>query len=144
MDQKNKSKHKLTMFASIFIIIVIAFFAGTKYQASKAPSFDRNRLAGMSNRGMGQAGGVNMLRGEINQKDGDTLTIKLADGSSKIVFLSDTTTISKSEQGTGDDLVTGNQVVVFGQTNSDGSVTAQNIQLGTAHPTDFRPGAHSQ
>ncbi len=33
------------------IIIALSFFAGTKYQASKTPTFDRSRLAGMVGRG---------------------------------------------------------------------------------------------
>jgi len=77
----------------------------------------------------GQATGANMIRGEIGDIDGDTLTIKLADGSSKIIFLSEATTVSKSEQGTADDLTTGKQIVVFGQENSDKSISATNIQL---------------
>lgn len=50
-------------------------------------------------------------------------------GSSKIVVLSDKTLINKAEQATKSDLKTGEKVAVFGSSNSNGSVTAQSIQL---------------
>jgi len=53
----------------------------------------------------------------------------LQDGSSRIVIVSETTQINKAEQATKTDLKIGEKVAVFGQENSDGSVTAQNIQL---------------
>lgn len=139
MNQKNKKQHQIVMVGISIILVTLAFFAGAKYQVAKTPTFDRSRLAGMVSRGqgMGQATGANMIRGEIGSIDPDTLTVKLVDGSSKIIFLSDTTAVSKSDQATINDLIVGSQVVVFGQTNSDDSVSAQNIQL---NPADFRPG----
>jgi hypothetical protein len=53
----------------------------------------------------------------------------LPDGSTKIVLLSDTTTVNKATTGTLSDLTKGQQVAVFGQENSDGSVTAQTVQI---------------
>lgn len=61
--------------------------------------------------------------------DDKSITVKLQDGSSKIVLLTDTTSISKSTEGSKSDLKTGEKVAVFGTENSDGSVTAQNVQL---------------
>jgi hypothetical protein len=57
------------------------------------------------------------------------MTVKIADGSSKIVLLGASVTVSKTSDGSKDDLKTGAKVGVFGTDNSDGSVTAQNIQL---------------
>lgn len=53
-----------------------------------------------------------------------------------MVLLSDSVTISKTDTGLKEDVKTGISVAVFGTTNSDGTVTAQNIQL---NPT-FRIG----
>ena len=61
--------------------------------------------------------------------DGNSITVKLQDGQSKIIILSDTTEINQASKAAKTDLSAGKQVAVFGTENSDGSVTAQNIQL---------------
>jgi len=65
----------------------------------------------------------------VISKDEKSLTIKLPDGSSKIVFFSDSTEISKTTEGTIDDIEIGKQIMVSGDQNSDGSITAKTIQL---------------
>lgn len=67
--------------------------------------------------------------GEIIGADEKSITVKLQDGSSKIVLLSEKTQINKAEKATKEDLKKGEKVAVFGTENPDGSVTAQNIQL---------------
>ena len=57
-------------------------------------------------------------------KDAQSVTVKLSDGSTKIVFYSASTTVSKSATGTAADLTAGTGVIVTGTTNPDGSVTA--------------------
>jgi ribosomal protein S1 len=69
------------------------------------------------------------VNGEIIGVDEKSITVKMQDGSSRIVILSEKTEINKAASGTKDDLKVGERVAVFGQENSDGSVTAQNIQL---------------
>ena len=71
----------------------------------------------------------NAVVGEILSKDDTSITVKLTDGSSKIVVLSSNTVINKAAIATKNDLTTGERVAVFGTVNSDGSVTAQDIQL---------------
>ncbi len=112
------------------------FFAGTKYQQSK-------RLAGfnqLGNRnGQGQVRGTNFqpVNGEIISADDKSITVKMQDGSSKIVLFSDQTQINQATTATKGDLKVGETVAVFGTSNSDGSVTAQSIQL---NPQEFRGG----
>ncbi|MBI2033207.1 MAG: hypothetical protein HYT10_01950 [Candidatus Levybacteria bacterium] len=121
----------------IAIIIVVAlvvgaggFFAGMKYQESKSPAGRFGNFQGARNGNFEQrTQGVRPVNGEIISSDDKSITVKLQDGSSKIVLLNDTTTFSKSAEGSKSDLKTGEKVAVFGIENSDGTVTAQNVQL---------------
>jgi hypothetical protein len=55
--------------------------------------------------------------------------MKLADGGSKIILISDSTTVSKTTAGSIDELAPGCKLMINGDTNSDGSITAKTIQL---------------
>lgn len=121
---------------TVLLVIIVgggAFFAGVKYQQSKQTSFRQfNGALGQS----GQRNGIGSNRmgfrpvsGEIISSDDKSITVKLNDGSSKIVFLAGNTNINKAGEATKSDLKVGEKVAVIGQENSDGSVTAQNIQL---------------
>jgi hypothetical protein len=70
--------------------------------------------------------------GEIISQDNSSLTIKLRDGGSKIVFFSADTKISKMDAGSLADLKIGESVMANGTANADGSVTAATIQLTPA------------
>ena len=67
--------------------------------------------------------------GQIIAKDEKSVTIKMQDGSSKIVFYSESTKIQKTADGTGADLAIDQEVTASGAANSDGSLTAQTIQV---------------
>ena len=126
----------------ITIIIAIAvgalsFFGGMKYQESKSVNnrFGANlqNMRGQQNGQTGQSqtrrGGFRPVIGEIINQDENSITVKLVDGSSKIVLLSEKTIYNKAETATKTDLKKGERVNVFGTENTNGSVTAQNIQL---------------
>ena len=143
---------------SIIIATVIAgsgaFYAGMQYAKSKSESefarrdFDAVRNLSQEERqqrfeqmsavaGAGFAGNRTMNRensgfaaGEIISKDDQSITIKLRDGGSKIIFYSNSTEINKTASGTLDDLEISKSVVVTGTANQDGSITAQSIGLG--------------
>ena len=114
-----------------------SFFIGTKYQEGKQSNFRRQfdgQIQGQFGQGQRMMGNGNRLgfrpvNGEIISADEKSITVKLADGSSKIVIFTDKTEINKAENAATADLKTGEKVAVFGTENSDGSVTAQNIQL---------------
>lgn len=125
---------------TVVIVILVgagAFFGGMKYQESKATGSNTARQfqGGMGGRQNGQngqgrfTGNSRPVAGEILSFDDKSITVKLQDGSSKIVLLSNKTSINKASEGTKDDLKTGQRVAVFGSENTDGSVTASNIQL---------------
>lgn len=104
------------------------FGGGVKFQQSQvqptSPAGTRqNRFPGQGQNGM------RPVAGEILSVDEKSLTVKLADGSSKIILLSGKTTLNKAAEATTSDLKIGLRVAVFGTVNPDGSVTAQNVQI---------------
>ena len=125
-----------TIIIPILLLVVVAggaFFAGMKYDQSRRSTFARQ--AGNSTLGQrggmmgGNRAGLRPVTGTIVSSDQNTLTVKLFEGSSRIVLLTDKTTINKAAEGTKEDLKAGETVAVNGTDNADGTVTAQNIQL---------------
>lgn len=130
-------KNKYIMITVVVIIIGIAvFWGGMKYQENKSAGSNSSRQflggagrqGGQNNQGRFGAGG-RPVAGEILNLDEKSITVKLTDGSSKIVLLSDKTTINKASEASKTDLKAGTRVAAFGTENSDGSITATNIQL---------------
>lgn len=105
-----------------------------KYQGSKQPSFQRQFGNGQMMQNRNRTGGRQVI-GEIISQDDKSITVKLQDESTKIVLLSDKTSINKATEVSKSDLKTGEKVGVFGTENTDGSVTAQNIQLNPVFRT---------
>jgi hypothetical protein len=141
MDEEKKkkgsgNKNLLTVIVVGAICVGMGFFAGMKYQQSKLPQFARN-LPGDFQGKMDRSGqttaatGFRPVNGEIINLDDKSITVKLPDDSSKIILINDSSVINKTESSSIDDLKKGTNVTVFGQENSDGSITAQNIQIGT-------------
>jgi len=127
------------------------FFGGIQYrnyQINKArSSFAAGGASGATASGFqrftGRTGGTGTgaarggaVTGSILSVDGNSFTVKLADGSSKIVLFSASTTYSNTISAAQTDLKVGGNVMVMGSTNSDGSVTATNVQI---NPMSFRP-----
>lgn len=140
--------------ATTVVVGAGAFFGGMRYAESKSPrrlsqadfqnlqnlspeerqrrfqELGANAAGGFRGGPMGgQRGGGGFTVGGIIAKDDKSITIKLRDGGSKIVFFSDSTEITKSASGGVSDLEVGKNISVNGTANSDGSVTAQSIQL---------------
>ena len=130
----------------IAIVIVSAvivgggsFYAGMKYDQSKNKKERQTRMQqfGGGNggpRGQQRAAGGGFASGEIISKDDKSVTVKLQDGGSKIVFVSDSTAVMKSTQGSLGDVLVGGQVMATGSPNPDGSISAQSIQIRLAPP----------
>ncbi|MBI2617284.1 hypothetical protein HYW55_04075 [Candidatus Gottesmanbacteria bacterium] len=123
-------KNTLAFFiGAVCIVGVGAFFAGSKYQESKEPTFTRQ--FGMLGNGQreNRMMGSRPVSGEIIRQDENSITVKLQDGGSRIVLLSDKTEINKTSQVERTELKVGEKVAAFGTENPDGSITAENIQL---------------
>ncbi len=126
----------------LVIVAVVAagagFFGGIQYTklgsqntaairnfANLTPEERQARMGNVSNRNP-QGGAVN---GEIIGKDDKSITVKMRDGGTKIVFFSVSTKVTKTADGLAADLQNGKQVMVIGSANQDGSVSAQAIQI---------------
>jgi hypothetical protein len=126
-----------TLIVIALVIATASFFGGMKYQQSRPRIAAGNFQQGQRNGGVNFPGGTTGTRnmnnrpvsGEILSSDDKSITVKQSDGSSKIVLITSTTTFNKAAEATKTDLKTGEKVSIFGVTNADGSVTAQNIQL---------------
>ena len=130
------------MIITMILVLIVgagAFFGGIKYQESKSPAKQfgngqrPNGTGGQTTNGIGTGvkNGNNgrQIIGEILSKDDKSITVKLTDGSSRIILLSGTTTVNKAAEATQDDLIVGTTVAVFGTENTDKSVTAATIQV---------------
>jgi hypothetical protein len=82
--------------------------------------------------GMTQGG---FTSGKITEVSGSSITLQLPNGSSKVVFFSNSTAVSEPTVVSSSVLVAGTTIIVGGTQNSDGSLTAQTIQIGTAGTT---------
>lgn len=114
---------------AILVVGVASFFGGMQYQKSQRGNFAQ--LNGQNRTGFGQENRVNFrpVNGQIISTDDKSITVKLADGSSKIILVPDSSAITEATSTSKQALNTGKQVMVIGTINSDGSVTASNIQL---------------
>ena len=128
--------NKTVIITGIIILTVgaVSFYAGTIYHKAQRPSgrFFQEQQQGdgqNQNRRFGANGNQRAVRGEIINADDKSITVKMQDGSSKIILLSDNTSVIEATETSKQALQTGKQVMVFGSNNPDGSITAQNIQL---------------
>jgi len=152
---------------TVILVVVFAgagFYGGMKYQQSKAKTLTgqfnnrqgemiNNQQGGMRNNQQGNStgtmkniginrGGFKPVAGEIISTDDKSVTVKLQDDSSKIVLINDKTQINKAETVSKSELKVGEKVSVFGSENSDGSITAQNVQLNPIQMGQQQPPAN--
>jgi hypothetical protein len=101
---------------------------------------------GTGTRGQGGTGGqfnpANFATGQVKQIDGNTVQLSTAT-EVLTVKINDQTQIQKTGTGTVGDLQPGERVVVQGTRGSDGTFTAQSVQIGRTGggPPPGAPGA---
>lgn len=126
----------VTVFLIMIGVGVVGFFGGMKYQESVSQT---TRQMGFGSGGMRTVGtrtsgqqnrmGIRPINGEILSTDEDSITVKTLDGGSKIVLYTEKTTINKATVAEKSDVKMGDKVMIIGTENTDGSMTAQSIQL---------------
>ncbi len=122
----------------------IGFFGGKTFQASQkvmqgagkdSAQFGQGGPGGFRGPGgRGVRGGGGFVGGQILSKDATSITIKLRDGGSATVYTSASTTVSKPAPVPLDSLAVGDEVMVTGKSNDDGSTTASSIQVRPQQP----------
>src|SRR5438105_15347172 len=118
----------------VFVVLLIligggSFYGGMKYANAKVAATPSARGGAGNFRG-GAGGGTGRVgsgrggfaSGEIISSDSSSVTIKLRDGGSQIIFFSTSTQIMKASPGSTNDLKAGASVMVNGSANQDGSV----------------------
>ena len=135
---------KHIIIAAVILIVGAGggFFGGVKYQQAKVASeFKTGNFSLAGRTGMFQQGGAGVRRtggqgmggqfitGQVISKDDKSITVKVGETGSKIIFYSSSTSIGKTTSGTANDIAVGQEIMASGSSNSDGSVTAQNIQI---------------
>lgn len=126
-----KNNNLIITAVALIIVGALSFFGGMKYQQNQR-GIGRGQFGGIGAGQSFQRFGGNSTRpisGQIISMDANSITVKLSDGSSKIIILSGSTSIVKTQTASKGDLKTGDTVAVFGTANSDGSFTAQSVQL---------------
>jgi hypothetical protein len=138
MDFTKKQKLAASIVVALLAVAGTSFYGGMTYAKGKPVAGMRGagmqagqgftRSQGGSQQGMRDVTGGTM--GEVIAKDEKSITVKLSDGGSRIVFYTDKTPVTKSAGASITDVAVGEQVQVTGSANPDGSVSAQSIRLG--------------
>ncbi len=119
---------KLVMGIATALLVIAAFFAGKAYGSGHARTVPQNGMManGAFNRG-GMRGGATI--GQVIAKDATSITVSTVGGGSKIILYSPSTSVSKSAEGSIDDVSVGSTITATGTANPDGSVAASTIQV---------------
>jgi hypothetical protein len=122
-----------TALISIIVSGGVGYYIGTHKQATPTRmqgAFGQGG-AGQGQRGGFARGGVNsnMINGDVVSLSDNILTVKGRDGGSRVVLFTGTTKVTKSVTGERGDVKEGSSVLIIGAQNTDGSVTAESVQI---------------
>lgn len=119
----NKKLYIFFVIALIFVF-TIGFYIGKKQNK-------KNDFANLKNinRPNDFKTNQNNITGSIIDQNDNSITIQLKESGSKIIIISDTTEIFKTVNINTKDLKIGDNIMVSGKTNDDGTIIANNIRI---------------
>lgn len=147
MSEKENKYKKFILPVSLSIVFLVAGFClSVLFQKNQLKSSFSNRTGQFqmgNNTGTRTSNRTNtaprnnnnggLTIGEITKIEDGSITLKTADGSSKIILISSDTTFTQSTSATKTDLKVGSKIMVTGATDSNsGSITGKAIQLNPA------------
>ncbi len=122
------------------IVVVVALVGGFFYGKTMGAGSSRSGFTGAAGsygsstrRTAGGMTGGGLVSGQITAMDSTSITLQLANGNSQVVFYSTSTPVSEPTIVAPSTLKVGTNVMIGGTTNSDGSLTAQSIQVRPAN-----------
>lgn len=138
-------KKEYMNFAAVLVVVAaIAFYGGMKFdqyqgQGQKSMQFGqpgaRNQAGVAGARTQNNRIGSGAAIGEVIKKDADSMTVRLPNnGGTKLVILPDLASVVRSVEASSTSIIVGKFVVVSGKANTDGSITAQSVQLRDSMP----------
>ncbi|HQH20386.1 MAG TPA: DUF5666 domain-containing protein [Candidatus Pacearchaeota archaeon] len=148
MKQNNQLKI-IGIIIALIVVIAASFYGGMVYgQNKKSNRSNFQNMANMNNgninngtNGQKMIGNTGIANGEIASQDDKSFIVKLSNGSSKIIFFSNSTKVFQTTEGALSDLKVGDKVMVNGTANQDGSITAKTIQLNPIVPIGNSPSS---
>lgn len=159
--------------AVVFVVVIalvcfgLGFFTSDLVKGKSASLYPGQMMFGGGNTAYGQAGqrtaggaqgafrmarggsGGGLINGTLIKKDDTSMTVKLADGSTKLILVTSSTKALKMADTPLSDFTEGSNIMVSGTTNSDGSITAQTVQTRPTPPagsptSDSQPAPSDQ
>ena len=121
----------------IWAVIAVVALAGGIFYGKSTTTGQAVTVRGSfaSSTRAGRTGG-GFVSGQIISVDRNSVTVALPNGNSQVVFYSSSTQVMKPTIVPASNLTAGTRVMIGGTANSDGSLTAQSIQVqtGTGFP----------
>jgi hypothetical protein len=116
-------KKTLAIAGAFTIVAGIFFYGGAKYEKHKL--FSLGLLTNKTQINKNET----LLKGLLVFKDSTRFTLKLDNGSEKIIPLNENVTFGTKKNGSAEDFILGQLLVVSGKNNSDGTFLAENIKV---------------
>jgi hypothetical protein len=117
----------------------LGFITGSNLDKKESSNVRKEQIGDFQNmRGTGQVGsaipggkgmGGGMVSGEVLSIDGQSITIKIQNGGSKIVLVPDDVKVTKSVSTDRSDIKQGENITVIGKANGNDSISAESIQI---------------
>ncbi|MDE2173215.1 MAG: hypothetical protein KGJ31_01265 [Patescibacteria group bacterium] len=126
-------KHVVSTAIVALLVGVGVGYAGASALRPATPAQNTSgNFTGIRGGGGARGGAGGFLSGTVAARDSGSITLNTRDGNSHVVLINPATSVLKSVNGSESDILVGSTIIVSGTTNSDGSLSANLIQLRPA------------